>query len=165
MLGLSRVVRHDDIDRRYTLAMEHARTFDQDDWETHARRTARRRVTWTILITVAVVLVLFYAARVAWLFMMADEGDVPPSTVIPLPAGAQILGESESCGSGGCTLNVTVRPPAGQSADDLAAEMGTTPQLLVSGNIWDPRTVSVFATTSGSTLNISLDFSSDEWVP
>lgn len=101
MLGLSRVVRHDDIDRRYTLAMEHARTFDQDDWETHARRTARRRVTWTILITVAVVLVLFYAGRVAWLFMMADEGDVPPSSVIPLPAGAQILGESESCGSGG----------------------------------------------------------------
>jgi len=145
--------------------MNHAQTFDQDAWVTHARRVTRRRVMGTLLITVAVVLSLLYAGRVAWLFVMADEGDVPPTSVIPLPAGAEILGESEGCGSGGCTLNVTVRPPAGQSPDDLAVEMGATPQLLVSGNLWDPRTVSVFARPTGGILNINLDFSSEKWVP
>lgn len=145
--------------------MEPAQTFDQDAWAAHARRVTWRRALWTILITIAVVLVLLYAGRVAWLFVMADEGDVPPASVIPLPAGAEILGESEGCGSGGCTLTVTVRPPAGQSADDLAIEIGATPQLLVSGNLWDPRTVSVFARPAGGILNLNLDYSSTEWVP
>lgn len=151
--------------RRYTLAMEHAQTFDQDAWDTHARRVTRRRMVRTILLTVAVVLVLFYAGRVAWLFMMADEGDVPPVSVVQLPAGAEVLSESVGCGSGGCTLNLTVRPPVGHSADDLAAEMGATPQLLVSGNLWDPRTVSVFARPAGGILNLNLDYTSTEWVP
>lgn len=149
----------------YTLAMEPSQAFDRDAWNAYARRATRRRVVGTILITIAVVLVLLYAGRVAWLFVMADEGDVPSASVVPLPAGAEILGTTEGCGSGGCTLNVTVRPPVGQSAEGLATEMGTTPQLLVPGNIWDPRTVSVFATPSGGILNISLDYSSDEWVP
>ncbi|MFB4353205.1 hypothetical protein RAC69_08660 [Microbacterium sp. LS_15] len=145
--------------------MEPSQAFDKDAWNAYARRATRRRVAGTILITIAVVLVLLYAGRVAWLFVMADEGDVPSASVVPLPAGAEILGTTEGCGSGGCTLNLTVRPPVGQSAEGLAAEMGTTPQLLVPGNTWNPRTVSVFATPSGGLLNISLDYSSDEWVP
>lgn len=145
--------------------MEHTQPFDQDAWDTDARRVRRRRVTWTILITVAVALALFYAGRVAWLFVMEDEGDVPPVSVVPLPAGAEVLGETVGCGSGGCTLNLTVRPPAGQSADELAAEIRATPQLMVPGNLWDPRTVSVFARPAVGILNLNLDFSSAQWVP
>lgn len=126
---------------------------------------SRRRKIRTALIVAAALLIVFYVVRLGWLFMMADEGDTPPLSVAPLPAGAQVVSQSESCGSGGCSVTLVVRPPAGQSAVDLASEMGTTPQLLVPGNLWDPRTVSVFATPSGDSLNISLDYSSEEYVP
>lgn len=62
-------------------------------------------------------------------------------------------------------MTFTVRPPASQTREELAAQMGATPQLAVSGNVWDPRTVSVFARPSAGTLKLVTDYSSSEWVP
>lgn len=145
--------------------MTPAPTFDQAAWDAQARRASRRRVTKIVLIVAAVTLVLFYGLRVGWLFMMADEGDVPPISAIPLPPDAEVISESESCGSGGCSVTYTVRPPVGQAPDGLAAEMGATPQLAVPGNLWDPRTVWVHAYPSPSALKLVADYTSGEWVP
>ena len=125
----------------------------------------RRRTVWTVIVTLLVLLVLFYGARVAWLSMMATEGDVPPASAVPLPPGAEILGDSVGCGSGGCSVTFTVRPPAGQSPHALAEEMGATPQLAVPGNFLDPRTVWVSARPAGPVLNLVVDYWSTEWVP
>jgi len=122
-------------------------------------------VTKIALIITAVTLVLFYGMRVGWLFIMADEGDVPPISAIPLPPGAQVTGESESCGSGGSSVTYTVRPHDGQTPDGLAAEMGATPQLAVPGNLWDPRTVWVHAYPASGALKLVADYTSGEWVP
>jgi len=129
------------------------------------RAVKRRRTLWTLVVVVIVVLTLLYAGRLLWLNMMATEGDVPPASALPLPEGAEILGESTGCGSGGCSTTFTVRPPAGQSPEALAEEMGATPQLAIPGDFLDPRTVWVSARPAGSVLNLVTDYWSSEWVP
>lgn len=145
--------------------MDSALPFDQATWAANQRAARRRRAMWTVLIITAALLALFYGGRVAWLTTMATEGDVPPASSIPLPEGAEILGDSTGCGSGGCSVTFTVRPPAGQSPEALAEEMGATPQMSVPGTIWDPRTVWVSARPAGSVLNLVVDYWSTEWVP
>jgi len=145
--------------------MESAQPFDHAAWVANERSTRRRRAIWTALIIAGVLLALFYGGRVAWLSMMATEGDVPPASALPLPEGAEILGDSVGCGSGGCSVTFTVRPPAGQSPEALAEEMGATPQMSVPGTFWDPRTVWVSARPAGSVLNLIVDYWSTEWVP
>lgn len=107
--------------------MEAPQSFDQDAWDAQTTRTNRRRTARSILIVAAVLLALFYVGRVGWLFMWADEGDVPPLSSVPLPDGAAILNEAVRCGSGGCSVVFLVRPPEGQSAEELATQMGATP--------------------------------------
>ncbi|KJL46615.1 hypothetical protein RS84_03254 [Microbacterium hydrocarbonoxydans] len=145
--------------------MDSALPFDQATWAANQRVARRRRAMWIVLIITAVLLALFYGGRVAWLTMMATEGDVPPASSVPLPEGAEILGDSTGCGSGGCSVTFTVRPPAGQSPEALAEEMGATPQMSVPGTFWDPRTVWVSARPAGSVLNLVVDYWSTEWVP
>ncbi|MFJ4253801.1 hypothetical protein [Microbacterium sp. NPDC090003] len=120
---------------------------------------------WTVGIGVLVIAALIYAGRVAWLSMMATEGDVPPASALPLPDDAEILGENIGCGSGGCSITFTVRPPADQTPEALAEEMGATPQLAIPGNFFDPRTVWVSARPAGATLNLVVDYWSTPWVP
>ncbi|MBN8424664.1 hypothetical protein PTQ19_01035 [Microbacterium esteraromaticum] len=145
--------------------MKSAPPFDQAAWVANQRSAKRRRAIWTALIITALLLALFYGGRVAWLTMMATGGDVPPASSVPLPEGAEILGDSIGCGSGGCSVTFTVRPPSGQSPEALAEEMGATPQMSVSGTFWDPRTVWVSARPAGSVLNLVVDYRSAEWVP
>lgn len=145
--------------------MEQLQLFDQADWETKVRATRRRRTLWTVLVVSNLLLALFYAGRVLWLNMGATQGDVPPASALRLPEGAEILGDSIGCGSGGCSVTFTVRPPAGQSPEALAEEIGTTPQLAIPGTFWDPRTVWVSAQPAGSVLNLHADYLSAEWVP
>lgn len=142
--------------------MEPAPIVDQGPQATGA---SRRRKIRTGLIVVAALLIVFYVARLGWLFMMADEGGTPPLSALPLPAGAQVLSQSESCGSGGCSMTFIVRPPEGMSPEELAAEMGATPQLSVPGNLWDPRTVWVSARPSAGDLKLVADYTSGEYVP
>lgn len=137
--------------------------------EAHVSRTVRatktRRTLWTLIVVTLVVLAMLYAGRLFWLNMMATEGDVPPASALPLPEGAEILGESTGCGSGGCSATFTIRPPAGQTPEALAEEMGAIPQLAIPGNFFDPRTVWVSARPAGSVLNLVVDYWSSEWVP
>lgn len=130
-----------------------------------ASSDARRRVIRTLFVTALILLALFYGGRVLLLWMGATEGDVPSASVLPLPDGAQVLGQSVGCGSGGCAVTFTVRPPAGQSAEDLAEEMRTTPQRTIPGNLWDPRTVWVSARPVGGVLNLTADYWSGPWGP
>ncbi len=116
------------------------------------------------LIAAAVVAVV-YGLYVGYLFMMADEGDRPPASIVTLPAGARVISEDVSCGSGGCATQLVVEPPAGVTPARLAELIGATPQLRISGNLLDPRTVSVMAWPKEATLGLSLDYSSQEYVP
>ncbi|HWS50374.1 MAG TPA: hypothetical protein VN241_05150 [Microbacterium sp.] len=127
--------------------------------------TRSRRKLWAAIAVVIVVLAVLYAGRLWWMSAMATEGAVPPASAIPLPAGVEIRGESSDCASGGCWATLTLRPPAGQSPEALAEEMGATPQLAIPGNFFDPRTIWVSARPAGSLLLLTADYWSQEWVP
>lgn len=142
--------------------MEQRQPFDQADWATKVRATRRRRTLWTVLVVAIVLLALFYAGRVFWLNKGATEGDVPPASALPLPEGAEVLGDSIGCGSGGCTATFTVRPPAGQSPEALAEDMGVTPLRAIPGTFWDPRTVLVTVQPAGSALNLHAHYRVEE---
>jgi len=123
------------------------------------RRTVR------VVVLVVVALALLYAFRTAWLVMTATEGDVPAASALPLPAGSEILDESRDCASGGCWITLEVRPPSGQTPEDLAADIGATPQLELPGNVIDPRTIWVWAEPGGDVLVLRADYFSQKWVP
>lgn len=126
--------------------------------------TTRRRV-WTIAIVVVAILALLYGGRVAVQFMGATEGDVPSASDIPLPDGATIVGESRDCGSGGCWVTFSVRPPPGQSPAELAQELGATPQLEIPGTFLDPRTTWLTAEPKTDVLSVQADYFSQRWTP
>ncbi len=128
------------------------------------RRSARRPLVLAVSIVLAVIAVM-YGLYVGYLYVMADEGDRPPASAVPLPAGAEILSEDVSCGSGGCATQLVVQPPRGMSPDYLADVMGATPQLRIPGTFLDPRTVSVMAWPKETTLNLAVDYHSQEYVP
>lgn len=124
-----------------------------------ARRT--RRVAVFLAVAVAVI----WAGRLLWLTMLASEGDVPPTSAIPLPTGSEILSEERACASGGCWVEIEVRPPSGKSPQELADDIGATPQLELPGNLIDPRTIWVWADPGGHYLTLRADYFSQEWVP
>ncbi|TBN58305.1 hypothetical protein EYE40_13385 [Glaciihabitans arcticus] len=126
---------------------------------------ARRRATAWAVVGVVLAFALVYGVRVAWLFMMATEGDVPVSSSVQLPSGATIVSEKKDCANGGCWVVLRVEPPEDQSAEDLAATLGATPQLQIAGNFVDPRTISVQAHPVGRILELRLDYWSQKWVP
>ncbi len=111
------------------------------------------------------VLALVYGVRVAWLFAMATEGDVPASSSVPLPSGATIVSEENACANGGCWVTLRVEPPEGQSAEELATVLGAAPQIQIAGNFLDPRTISVQAAPDGRMLELRVDYWSQTWVP
>ncbi|MCW2164816.1 hypothetical protein B0I12_001951 [Microbacterium hydrothermale] len=124
-----------------------------------------RRVALRAVLVVAAVVAVLYGLYVGYLFMMADEGDRPPASTVTLPQGARVISQDVSCGSGGCATQLVVEPPAGITPARLAEIIGATPQLRVAGNLLDPRTVSVMAWPKETTLGLSLDYSSQEYVP
>lgn len=124
----------------------------------------RRTVAWAVCVS-ALVVALLYGGRVAWLSMMATEGDIPASSSVPLPSGATIVSEERSCASGGCWAVLQVEPPDGQSAEDLATTLGATPQLQIAGNLFDPRTINVWGEPNGRMLELRVDYFSQRWVP
>ncbi|WP_309103532.1 hypothetical protein [Microbacterium sp.] len=139
---------------------------NNDEAAPRARTAARsRRTLRTVIAVVIVALALLCAGRMWWMSAMATEGAVPPASAIPLPAGVEIRSESSDCASGGCWATLTLRPPAGQTPEALAEEIGATPQLAIPGNFFDPRTIWVSARPVGSLLLLTADYWSQEWVP
>lgn len=111
---------------------------------------------------------LFAIAYSAWaLFLLsgATEGAVPDISRIGLPAQVDIVDETRECASGGCWVTITVRPPAGQSAEELASEIGASPQLELPGSIFDPRTVWVWAEPVAGDLALRADYWSQQHAP
>lgn len=126
-----------------------------------------RRTRGAIALAIAGVVLLgvLYLAWVLLLFAAATEGDVPDAARLHLPAGAEVIGQAEECASGGCWITLTVRPPSGQTPEDLAAEIGATPQLEIAGNFLDPRPMWVWAESSAATLSLRVDYWSQKYIP
>ncbi len=106
-------------------------------------------------------IVLLYLARLAVLFVGASEGDIPSASLIPQPpSGAQVVSEGTQCSSGGCWRQVVLRPAAGQSPDQLAAQMDLTTTRQVRGNLLDPRTVYLESSVLNGELRVVASFRS-----
>lgn len=58
-----------------------------------------------------------------------------------------------------------MRPVPGSSPQELAEEIGATPQLEIPGNLVDPRTIWVRAEPGGRFLTLQADYFSQTWVP
>ena len=127
--------------------------------------TRRTQGIVTLAIAGVVLLGVLYMARVLLLFAGATEGDVPDAARLQLPAGAEVIRQAEDCASGGGWVTLRVRPPSGQSPEDLAAEIGATPQLEIAGNLLDPRPVWVWAEPSAATLSLRVDYWSRKYIP
>lgn len=127
--------------------------------------TRRAQGIVTVVIAGVVLLGVLYIARAILLFAGAAEGDVPAASRLYLPAGAEVIGQAQDCASGGCWITLTVQPPVGQTPEDLAAELGATPQLELAGNFLDPRPVWVWAEPSAATLSVRVDYWSQKYIP
>ncbi|WP_433534673.1 hypothetical protein ACQPZK_21160 [Micromonospora sp. CA-249363] len=98
---------------------------------------------------------LWFAAL--WAF--GDEGSLPPKWRIPdVPAGATVVDESETCASGGCSWQVTLAPPAGQSPQELADQMGLSKSLNLPPKLLDPGSVYVVAEPRNGQLVIHVGY-------
>lgn len=114
---------------------------------------------------IVAVLAVLYFGHLGILFLGATEGDVPSVSSIPLPEGSEIVGENVTCGSGGCSLEASVRPPDGVTREELEEALGTTPQARVPRTFWDPRTISLTSEADGPLLLVRADYFSAEYVP
>jgi hypothetical protein len=124
-----------------------------------------RRLFITVAAVVVGTLVLMFLGRFLWLSMGATEGSVPPASSMPLPAESEIANENTECASGGCWTTFEVRPPEGVTPEELATELGATPQARVPGSLLDPLTVWLWAEPRGDVLLVRADYWSSEWVP
>ncbi|MEW2013140.1 MULTISPECIES: hypothetical protein [Microbacterium] len=131
------------------------------------RATASPRRTVVLIVTLSLIAaaILAYGLRVAWLMVLADEGDVPPASAFTLPADVTVSSDTIGCGSGGCSRTLTLTLADGTTPEALADELGTTPQQLIPGTFFDPRTVSAFGTVGDGELVVVLDYSSTPYVP
>jgi hypothetical protein len=118
-----------------------------------------RRLRFGIVLTVLIGSCL-WGCGFGWLWLASDEGALPPTWRMPdLPDGAKMVDdEGRACGSGGCTKLIKVRPPAGQSPEDLAREMGVDKARLLSPALFDPAQVYLSAEPDGRYLIVSLTY-------
>lgn len=112
-----------------------------------------------------VVLGLLLGGRYLVLFVGVSGGDVPSVSALDLPPGTEIVDEQKSCASGGCWVDLTVRPPEGTTAPQLAEQIGATPQAEIHGTLLDPRTIWMWGEPRAEVLELRVDFFSGKWVP
>ena len=107
----------------------------------------------------AALIALVYVVWAAFLALGAGEGSIPPESRVPeVPTGARIASESKQCGSGGCWRELSLQPAAGQSADDLAAQMGLTHEIRHWWRPLDPHTVRVGSQAEGERLSVYVQY-------
>lgn len=63
-----------------------------------------------------------------------------------------------SCGSGGCSVTYTVRPPVGQSPEALAEQLDVTAEREIPGTFFDPRAVWVSGAAAGSLFTLHMGY-------
>lgn len=119
-----------------------------------------RRWAKYALVAVSAVLGLLLAMWALRFPLLAlDEGALPPKSRIPhMPADATVLEETEACGSGGCWWLITVKPPAGQSPEELARDMGLSEKRREPATLLDPGAVYVGAEARGDELVIHVGY-------
>jgi len=104
-------------------------------------------------------LALVYAAWAAYLALMAHEGALPPRSRLPqVPRGVAVVADHEQCASGGCWRELVLRPAAGTSPAELAAEMGVTEEERHGWRPSDPHTVVLGSKVSDATLSIYVQY-------
>lgn len=127
---------------------------------TTAAARARGRLHWALGAAVGMaLLVTAYAAWVGYLAVMASEGAVPPRSRVPdVPSGARVVSETTECASGGCWRQLLLRPGAGQSPEELAAEMGVAEEKRHPFRALDPHAVTVGSRVAGDRLSIYVQY-------
>ena len=106
-----------------------------------------------------ILLVVLAVLAAPFVRLALDEGAVPDvSDLPPVPAGVTVVGDDVGCGSGGCTREVTLRAPDGQSAADLAGEVGTADWTCRTSSLLDRRQVCSRAVVVGDDVVVSLYF-------
>ncbi|BCY10572.1 hypothetical protein L3i22_056600 [Actinoplanes sp. L3-i22] len=94
-----------------------------------------------------------------YLSVFGGEGSLPPASRVPeVPAGATVVGEDTACGSGGCWRVLKVRPAAGQTAEDLARQMGVDGEREKSPSLTDPATVHISSDIRDGLLIIQVGY-------
>ncbi|MFJ4296895.1 hypothetical protein [Curtobacterium sp. NPDC089689] len=120
-------------------------------------RDAARRTLTAVLVVVAALTLLRYGA----LSLGATEGDVPAASVVELPSGSEVVDDDVECASGGCWRLLTVRPPSGSTANDLADTLSDR----VDGTLWDPRVVNLSSEIDEGFLVVRADYWSQSTGP
>ncbi|GAA4977358.1 hypothetical protein [Actinoplanes utahensis] len=102
-----------------------------------------RTVLWSVSI-VAGLAACCWGGRFLGTATLGAELSMPPRWRIPeVPAGATVVEDTRSCGSGGCGWSLTLQPAAGQTAEELAREMGVAEWRNEPPTLTDPAFVSV----------------------
>ncbi|WP_299054785.1 hypothetical protein [uncultured Nocardioides sp.] len=88
-------------------------------------RPDRAWIGWVTFVLVMLYLT-WYLLYAAYLAVFSGEGALPPTWRDPdVPVGAEVVSVGEDlCGSGGCARRISIIPAEGESAGELAREMG-----------------------------------------
>jgi hypothetical protein len=102
------------------------------------------------------------AAWTLWflaLLAFGNEGALPPKWRIPdVPAGATVVEQSRTCGSGGCWWQLILRPPPGQTPQDLARDMGLSREQHEWPALLDPGFVAAGAEARDDELVVHVGY-------
>lgn len=102
---------------------------------------------------------LLYLSYAAFLFVLADEGSLPPRWRIPdVPSGSRVVSETKECGSGGCWRQLVVRPSVVQTPGGLAEELGTSASGRQGWRSYDPHSVWIGASISDDDLVVTVGY-------
>jgi hypothetical protein len=120
-------------------------------------RTAQR------LTRTAVVLVILsgclWSLSFAWILLFKSEGLLPPRWRIPeVPHGVAVLEDDKNCASGGCWWSLTLRPPAGQSPEDLKRQLGLEAAEELLPTLTDPGYVTRSAEVSKGDVVVRVSY-------
>ncbi|GIE78622.1 hypothetical protein Aph02nite_45720 [Actinoplanes philippinensis] len=125
-------------------------------------RTVPGKGVRSALVSVSTVLGLLaclWALRVLLVMSWFGEDAIPPESRIPdLPSGARVIAQGKECGSGGCWLEVTVVPAAGQLPEDLAREMDISEVQRSLPTLLDPGFVYVWGHPRAGRLDIVVSY-------
>ena len=130
------------------------------------RRTLVRLLPVLMALFLAVA-VLGYGLHVGYLAAFATEGELPPLSRIPdLPEGAEIVGSTSECASGGCWREVRIAPAAPDTPSDLAEDLElSSSERRLPWTFGDPHSVWIWAEGDGSHLVVSMRYWGKEFVP
>ena len=79
---------------------------------------------WLVSLTLVACGLALWLFAISPLVLAVSESAVPSVRDLGVPAGASIVGTETNCGSGGCWIEVGLRPADGRTNSDLEKELG-----------------------------------------